>query len=147
MELISIVTPCYNEEDTIIELCDKIQSVFAVLEGYDYEHVIIDNFSTDNTRAILRLLAEQNSRIKVANPTWNDEYTVAQNESIFEDNRFLKSFGFSDQCYLIKTKDFKQNIYKENNPLSNRYPSYGGELFEKRVDSWMRNNNYYRITY
>ena len=90
---------------------------------------------------------EQNSRIKVANPTWNDEYTVAQNESIFEDNRFFKGFGFSDQCYLIKTKDFKQNIYKENNPLSNRYPSYGGELFEKRVDSWMRNNNYYRITY
>jgi polyisoprenyl-phosphate glycosyltransferase len=65
MELISIVTPCYNEEDTIIELCDKIRSVFAALEGYDYEHVIIDNFSTDNTRAILRLLADQNSRVKV----------------------------------------------------------------------------------
>jgi polyisoprenyl-phosphate glycosyltransferase len=65
MELISIVTPCYNEENTIIELCDKIRSVFAGLEGYDYEHVIIDNFSTDNTRAILRLLAEKDSRVKV----------------------------------------------------------------------------------
>jgi polyisoprenyl-phosphate glycosyltransferase len=65
MELISIVTPCYNEEGAIVELCDKVQSVFAGLEGYDYEHVIIDNFSTDNTRAILRQLAEKNSRIKV----------------------------------------------------------------------------------
>jgi polyisoprenyl-phosphate glycosyltransferase len=65
MELISIVTPCFNEEDTIIELCGKIRSIFADIEEYDYEHVIIDNFSTDNTRAILRLLAEKNSKIKI----------------------------------------------------------------------------------
>jgi len=90
---------------------------------------------------------EQNSRIKVANPTWNNKYDNAKKESINENKNFYKGFGFSDQCYLIKTKDFKQRIYKENNILSERYPSYGGELFEKRVDSWMRNNNYYRITY
>ena len=90
---------------------------------------------------------EQNSRIKVANPTWNNEYVNAKKESIDENKNFYNGFGFSDQCYLIKTKDFKQRIYKENNILSERYPSYGGELFEKRVDSWMRNNYYYRITY
>ena len=90
---------------------------------------------------------ENHDAIKVANPTWNQEYGQAKNESIFEDADFFKGFGFSDQCYLIKMKDFKDRIYKEKNPLSKRYPSYGGELFEKRVDSWMRNNNYYRITY
>lgn len=65
MKLISIVTPCFNEEDTIVELCNKVQSVFADLEGYDYEHLLIDNCSTDNTPPKLRLLAEKNSRIKV----------------------------------------------------------------------------------
>ena len=90
---------------------------------------------------------KNNKRIKVANPTWNQEYKQVKNESISETDDFFRGFGFSDQCYLIKTKDFKDQIYKQNNPLSNRYPSYGGELFEKRVDSWMRNNKYYRITF
>ena len=65
MELISIVTPCFNEEETIVKLCEKIQSVFSGLEKYDFEHIIIDNFSTDNTRTLLRGLAEKDSRIKV----------------------------------------------------------------------------------
>ena len=86
-------------------------------------------------------------RIKVANPTWNGKYEEAHSESIDENNEFYKGFGFSDQCYLIKTKDFRKCIYNEYNNFSERYPSYGGDLFEKRVDAWMRNNNYYRITY
>ena len=84
MELISIVTPCYNEEDTIIELCDKIRSVFAVLEGYDYEHVIIDNFSTDNTRAKLRLLAAQNPRVKVIFNSRNFGYIRSVHHAILQ---------------------------------------------------------------
>ena len=88
-----------------------------------------------------------NDTIKVANPTWNKEYDSAKKESINENKNFYKGFGFSDQCYLIKTKDFKQCIYNEKNILSERYPIYGGNLFEKRIDAWMRNNNYNRITY
>ncbi|MHC0038676.1 hypothetical protein [Pseudoneobacillus sp. C159] len=90
---------------------------------------------------------EGNMKIKVANPTWNGQYQEALAESIEEDDYFYTGFGFSDQCYLIRVKDFKQKIYMEKNSLSERYPVYGGELFEKRVDAWMRNNNYYRITY
>jgi polyisoprenyl-phosphate glycosyltransferase len=84
MELISIVTPCFNEEDTIIELCDKIQSVFATIKGYDYEHVIIDNFSTDKTRAILRLLAEKNSKIKVIFNSRNFGYIRSVHHAILQ---------------------------------------------------------------
>ena len=89
----------------------------------------------------------KDDKIKVANLTWNEKFDAAYNESIDENEKFYKGFGFSDQCYLIKTNDFRKCIYKENNPESKRYPFYGGELFEKRVDSWMRNNHYYRITY
>ena len=31
--------------------------------------------------------------------------------------------------------------------LSKRYPRYGGDLFEKRVDSWMRNHAFHRLTW
>ncbi|MEI7028205.1 hypothetical protein [Paenibacillus sp. y28] len=90
---------------------------------------------------------ESDARIKVANPTWNFSYAYARQEAEEEDSRFYVGYGFSDQCYLIRTADFRARIYNEKNPESERYPAYGGELFEKRVDAWMRNHHHLRITY
>ena len=88
----------------------------------------------------------ERSDVIVANPIWNYEFENACNESFGEIDNFFLGFGFSDQCFLIKTDVFKKDIYNERNLDSERYPKYGGELFEKRVDSFMRNNNLYRIT-
>ena len=63
-KLISIVTPTFNEEDNIKELCQSIASELKKT-NYDYEHIIIDNSSTDNTTEILRELAKQDKNIKV----------------------------------------------------------------------------------
>lgn len=90
---------------------------------------------------------KRDPRVKVANPVWNRNTTEAINESIRSSSSFLIGQGFSDQCYLIKVKDFRGQIYKEKNLVSSRFPKYGGELFEKRVDSWMRNYGFHRITY
>ena len=54
MKLISVVTPCYNEQANIRQLHTQIQAVFAKLPGYAYEHICIDNASSDETVAILR---------------------------------------------------------------------------------------------
>ncbi len=90
---------------------------------------------------------EENSYYKVANPVWNYKYNEAKSESYSEIEDFFVGFGFSDQCFLVRTKDFRAPIYNEDHPASARYPAYGGETFEKRVDSWMRNHNYLRLTY
>ncbi|WP_425060455.1 hypothetical protein [Sporomusa carbonis] len=92
-------------------------------------------------------MLENNPKIKVANPVWNGLYNEAKNESFAENENFYIGYGFSDQCYLIAVKDFKAQIYNEYNEASQRYPQYGGELFEKRVDAWMRNHCYFRVTY
>lgn len=84
--------------------------------------------------------------IKVANLTWNKKYNQAKSEAITINSSYYIGQGFSDQCYLIKVQDFKNPIFSEENIESDRYPKYGGELFEKRVDSWMRNNKFKRIT-
>ncbi|WP_433739407.1 glycosyltransferase family 2 protein [Pseudomonas putida] len=63
-KLISIVTPCYNEEANIDELYQRIVEVMSRLD-YDYEHIFIDNCSTDNSHAKLRALAAQDKRIKL----------------------------------------------------------------------------------
>lgn len=62
--LISIVTPCFNEEDNIEELYKRIAAVMSNLH-YEYEHICIDNCSTDNTLKILRILARSDHRLKV----------------------------------------------------------------------------------
>ncbi len=88
-----------------------------------------------------------NPHILVANPTWNNKFEEAKIESFDEINDFYVGYGFSDQVYLIRKTDFFKRIYHEKNSASDRYPKYGGELFEKRVDSFMRNNEKLRITH
>lgn len=85
--------------------------------------------------------------VKVFNLVWNYDYQDAKDESEYEDKDFYFGYGFSDQMYLIRTTDFKQQIYEYYDKASERYPKYGGELFEKRVDSWMRQNKFLRATY
>jgi glycosyltransferase involved in cell wall biosynthesis len=61
---ISIVTPCFNEEDNVQELYERIKTMMTGF-SYEYEHVFIDNASTDGTEGILRRLAAQDKRVKV----------------------------------------------------------------------------------
>lgn len=63
-KLLSIVTPCYNEEDNIDELCLRIAEVMKDLP-YDYEHIFIDNSSTDATVAKIKAKAADDNRVKL----------------------------------------------------------------------------------
>ncbi len=53
MTKISIVTPTFNEDQNIQKLCLDIKKEMEKL-SLDYEHIIIDNSSTDNTIKILK---------------------------------------------------------------------------------------------
>ncbi|MGE5472455.1 MAG: glycosyltransferase family 2 protein [Bacteroidota bacterium] len=63
-KLISIVTPCYNEEDNIDDLCRRIVEVMSKLP-YEYEHICIDNCSTDGTVKILKEISARDKRVKL----------------------------------------------------------------------------------
>jgi glycosyltransferase involved in cell wall biosynthesis len=69
--MISIVVPCYNEEGNVENMHRAIADVFLELPQYDYEHIFIDNASTDGTRAILRRMATEDSRVKLIFNTRN----------------------------------------------------------------------------
>jgi glycosyltransferase involved in cell wall biosynthesis len=65
-KMISILTPCYNEEEGIAECYRRIREIFATkLVGYDYEHVFIDNCSLDRTVEILKQIAATDRRVKI----------------------------------------------------------------------------------
>jgi len=61
---ITIVTPTFNEEGNVAELCDRIAKTMTKLP-YDYEHICIDNCSSDETVSILRDRARKDKHLKV----------------------------------------------------------------------------------
>jgi glycosyltransferase involved in cell wall biosynthesis len=63
-KLLSIVTPCYNEEDNVEELCLRVSAVMKDV-SYDYEHIFIDNSSTDSTVRKIKAMAADDKRIKL----------------------------------------------------------------------------------
>ena len=106
MKLISIVTPCYNEEGNIELLCKTVEELFKEsLSDYDYEHIFIDNSSTDNTIDILRRLARNNKRIKVIINSRNFGHIRSPYHGIFQssgDATVLLVSDLQDPPSLIK---------------------------------------------
>ena len=65
MKKISILTPCYNEEENVEILYGEVKAQFAKLPQYDYEHIFIDNASQDKTVDILKRLAAKDKKVKI----------------------------------------------------------------------------------
>ena len=63
---ISIITPCFNEEETILECISAVKDVMEkCLPEYNYEHIFCDNNSTDGTVEKLKSIALYDNRIKI----------------------------------------------------------------------------------
>jgi len=69
--LLTILTPCFNEEENVREVYEQVKAAMQTLPSYDYEHLFIDNASKDGTVAILRELAAADKRVKVIVNTRN----------------------------------------------------------------------------
>ncbi|HUB33113.1 MAG TPA: glycosyltransferase family 2 protein, partial [Bryobacteraceae bacterium] len=65
MKTISVVTPCFNEAENVEELYERVRAVIASLGRYRYEHIFIDNASTDGTVAILKRIAAADPNVKI----------------------------------------------------------------------------------
>jgi len=65
MKLISIVTPCFNEEANVEILHTQVVEEMSKMPEFNFEHIYIDNASTDQTIPILRKLAANDKRVKV----------------------------------------------------------------------------------
>lgn len=65
MKKISVMIPCYNEEENVVPISEAVVEMFGRdLPQYDYEILFIDNCSTDKTRELLRAICSQNEKIK-----------------------------------------------------------------------------------
>lgn len=65
-KLISLVTPCYNEEENITKVYEQVKTLIEEqLNDYVYEHIFIDNASTDQTVELLKDIAKKDKNVKI----------------------------------------------------------------------------------
>ena len=65
MKIISIMIPCYNEEENIVQIGEACEKIFQEkLPEYDYEICYIDNASTDKTRELIEKVCKKNKKFK-----------------------------------------------------------------------------------
>jgi hypothetical protein len=130
---------------SIAELVGVFDCTADYLLHFSGDSIVAD--AHDWVTPSLAALQEQ-PLLAVANPLWGTGLlSQARNDAIAESDRFLVSFGFSDQCYLVRTAEFQDRIYHLKHYEGRRYPAYGGELFEKRVNAWLRTMGRLRLTY
>lgn len=68
---ISVVTPCFNEEDNVAELYKRLLEVANLFPNYLFEYIFIDNASTDKTVDLLKSFALNNFAVKIIVNTRN----------------------------------------------------------------------------
>ena len=71
MKKISIMVPCYNEEENVIPMSEALVKQLEAMPQYDYEILFIDNCSKDSTRDRLRMICAGNKKIKAIFNTRN----------------------------------------------------------------------------
>ena len=92
MKKISVVIPCFNEEENIDEIYLRIINTFKNLK-YEYEVIFIDNCSTDTTVDKIKLLAKLDKNLKLIINSRNFGHIRSQFHVI------LQSSG--DACIMI----------------------------------------------
>ena len=68
---ISIISGCFNEEDNVEELCQRVFSSLLSCNQHDFALILIDNASTDGTRNIIRKITGANPNVKAIFNTRN----------------------------------------------------------------------------
>jgi glycosyltransferase involved in cell wall biosynthesis len=97
---ISIVTPTFNEELNIEKLCDLISEEMKKL-NYEYEHIVIDNSSTDSTVSILRKKALIDKNLKVIINSRNFGHIKSPVHGILQ---------ASGEAVILMTSDFQDPV-------------------------------------
>jgi polyisoprenyl-phosphate glycosyltransferase len=101
---ISVVTPCYNEEENVLPLYETIQRLFANLPNYTYEHIYIDNASKDKTVTVLKEIASKDPRVKVIINTRNFGHIRSPYHGLLQasgDAAIIMASDFQDPPELI----------------------------------------------
>lgn len=134
---VSITIPVYNEENTIVELYQRILDVLDNKE-YDFEIIFVNDGSSDNSRKIMNDLADRDSRVQAIHFTRNFGQTAAM----------MAGFDFSDGDIIVPMDADLQNdpedIPRLLDKLEEGYDVCSGWR-KNRQDSFIKRNFVSRV--
>ena len=74
---LSVVVPCYNEEEVICELYRRVSAACRQVVGSNYELLLVNDGSSDGTWAMLHILAQQDHRVVAIDLSRNHGHQLA----------------------------------------------------------------------
>lgn len=92
---ISFVIPCYNSEKNIEKVVEEIISVVLQRDNYDYEFILVNDFSKDATEATIKKLSDKNSTI----------ISISLARNFGQPNAILAGFQFATGDYIVVSDD------------------------------------------
>jgi len=98
----SVVVPVYNSERSLEELCGRIKKMFLELNG-DYEIVLVDDSSLDNSWRVMKEIHGRNRNVKIIRLTKN----------FGQHNALMCGFHHVSGNYIITLDDDLQNPPEE----------------------------------
>ena len=113
--LVSIITPCFNSEKFIAKTIQSVQNQTYT----NWEMIIVDDASTDNTVSIISKFARNDKRIKIFKLDKNSGTGIARNTAL--NSSFGKYIAFLDADDLWKSEKLEKQVHflqKNNLPFT-----------------------------
>ncbi|MFW5794848.1 MAG: glycosyltransferase family 2 protein [Bacillota bacterium] len=131
--LVSVITPTYNSEKYISETINSVQR-----QTYkNWEMIIVDDYSKDSTRNILKEFAKKDQRIKLIFLDKNYGAGIARNKAINKSEGKYIAFLDSDDIWKKEKLNIQIEMMEKKDVAftfaSYRMISEDGTLFKKRI--------------
>ena len=141
MKTVTILVPCYNEEESLPFLYEKLAELGANVR-YHWEFLFVNDGSRDGSLAILKNLAEKDSRVKY----------VSLSRNFGKENAMLAGFDFAaGDCMVIMDADLQHppTLIPEMLRLwEEGYEDVYARRRDRETDSWLRrklSQRYYKL--
>ncbi len=134
-KLISIVIPAYNESDCVDELASRLKSVFKEKSEYEFECILVENGSQDDTFSKLQAINQEDSRFKVLQLARNFRMDGGLTAGL--------SVVSGDACVLMTAdlQDPPELIPEFINLWQSGYENIYGVVTKREGISWLRSFN------
>lgn len=104
MKKISIIVPCYNEEEMVEEFFSALNNILKTINNYQFEIIIINDGSLDNTLSLLTQKSQTDERIFIIDLTRNFGKEIALTAGLDKctgDAAIILDFDLQDPIELI----------------------------------------------
>ena len=132
MKKVTVLIPCYNEEASLFALYEALQKLMTENSNYQWEILMVNDGSKDNTINIIKELREKDSRICY----------IDLSRNFGKENAMLAGFdNATGDCMVIMDADLQHPPHIINNMLEKweeGYQDVYGKRLSRGKESWLR---------